>query len=173
MRQVLVAMFALVSACGRRADRAPVDPAPIDDAATPSAALSASSPAGNVLIEEIAISSAGPTTVHVTWSAPKGTGVNADAPFHVRWRESDGLADVPPAMDARGAEVEAGFDVVLTPIAGVAGGRLGGDLNVVVCDVATHRVCVPVHRRIELPFRAESGGARRVPISVPLPEARP
>jgi len=54
--------------------------------------------------------------VHVTWSAPTGTGVNADAPFHVRWRESDGLAEVPAAMDARGAEVEAGFDVVLNDV---------------------------------------------------------
>jgi hypothetical protein len=42
---------------------------------------------------------------------------------------------------------------------------------VVVCDVATHRVCVPVKRRVEMTFLPE-GKENTAAVSVPLPEAK-
>jgi hypothetical protein len=76
-------------------------------------------------------------------------------------------------MDAKGAAVRSGFDVTLTPIAGVLGGRLAGWVDIVVCDTATHRVCIPVRRNLELPFRVAPSVPAETTVTVPLPEAIP
>ena len=128
--------------------------------------------AEHVVADEVAVAGGTATTVHLGWRIPSGSGVNPDAPFHVRWMQSDGVVVPPPAMKATGADVQAGFDVSLTPIDGVIGGRLVGEVDIVVCDVATHRVCVPVRREIELPFRVEKVAAPGA-ATLPLPEAKP
>jgi hypothetical protein len=75
-------------------------------------------------------------------------------------------------MHAKGADVAQGFDIAVTPTAGVPSAALAGDVDIVVCDIATHRVCVPVKRRIEMTFLAE-GKTGTAEVSVPLPAARP
>jgi hypothetical protein len=124
-----------------------------------------------VRVDEVAVAARG-TTIHVAWHVPQGTGVNGEAPFHVHWRQSDGLAIPPPAMNAKGADVQGGFDVALTPIADTPGGKLVGDLDIVVCDTATHLVCVPLRRELELPFRVEALAPSAATVTVALPEAK-
>ena len=128
--------------------------------------------ADKVLVPEVTIAKAGATKVHVGWLLPKGTGVNDGAPFRVRWKTSDGLAHAPEEMRAKGADVQQGFDVEVTPTTGTTRARLVGDADLVICDVATHRVCVPVKREIEMSF-AVTGASRAAAVSVPLPEAKP
>jgi hypothetical protein len=125
-----------------------------------------------VVIPNVVVAGKGTTKVHVAWKLPAGTGVNDGAPFRVRWTSSEGLEHAPEDMHAKGADVEQGFDVQVTPTAGAPSALLAGDVDVVVCDVATHRVCVPVTRRIEMTFLAE-GSANAANVTVPLPEARP
>jgi hypothetical protein len=82
----------------------------------------------------------------------KGTGVNDEAPFKLRWRSSDGLAEPPADVAAKGASVSNGFDVALVPNHGTTFARLLGDVDLVVCDAETHSVCVPVKRELEMTF---------------------
>ncbi len=175
---ILAALAALpfaLAACDRKTSDAS-GPSGSPVASTPPPALDTAPPGApppKVLIDEVALAAKGASTVHVAWRIPPGTGVNEGAPFHVRWRQSDGLSVPPPAMNAKGADVEQGFDVELTPIAGAPGGTLVGDVDIVVCDVATHRVCVPVRREVELPFRVEEAAPAKATVLVPLPEAKP
>ena len=66
-----------------------------------------------------------------------------------------------------------GFDLEVTPIAGTQGGRLVGELSVVLCDTTTHLVCVPVRRSIELGFRVATTRTEAASVIIPLPEAKP
>ncbi len=127
---------------------------------------------GRVLIPNVVVASKGTTKVHVAWKLPAGTGVNDGAPFRVRWTSSDGLEHAPEDMRAKGGDVAQGFDVAVTPTTGTPTAQLAGDVDVVVCDVATHRVCVPITRRIEMTFLTE-GTSTSAEVTVPLPEARP
>ena len=129
-------------------------------------------PPPKVVISNVIIAETGTTKVHVAWKLPPGTGVNDGAPFRVQWTSSEGLQHAPEDMRAKGADVSEGFDVSVTPTAGAPSALLAGNVDVVVCDVATHRVCVPVKRRIEMTFLAE-GKAPRAEVTVALPEARP
>jgi hypothetical protein len=125
-----------------------------------------------VVLPELAIGR-GATDVHVAWRLPTGTGVNEGAPFRVRWRTSEGLAKTPDERRAKGAEVQQGFDINVTPVTGVAGATLAGSVDLVLCDVATHRVCVPMTRDLEMSFRVVDGAGPKANVSVPLPEAKP
>jgi thiol-disulfide isomerase/thioredoxin len=122
---------------------------------------------------EVALAKAGSTTLHFDWKLPEGTGVNAEGPFHVRWTSSDGLATVPTELKGVGAKVEHGFDLAVTPVPGAGGGRLIGELGVVTCDTATHLVCVPVRRAIEIRFRVATDTPAPAAIMIPLPAAKP
>ncbi len=48
-----------------------------------------------------------------------------------------------------------------------------GQLSVVLCDVSTHLVCVPVKRAIELTFRVATTPTEAPTVLVPLPAAKP
>jgi DNA-binding beta-propeller fold protein YncE len=122
---------------------------------------------------EVALASTGSTTLHFDWNLPAGTGVNQEAPFHVSWTSSDGLATIPTELKGVGAKVEHGFDLSVTPIVGAGGGRLAGELALVTCDTATHLVCVPVRRAIDVSFRVATGTVPPPPILIPLPAAKP
>jgi hypothetical protein len=119
---------------------------------------------------EVAVRATG-TTVHVVWSAPAGTGVNEDAPFKVRWSRSEGL-DAPPEMKSTGAKVKDGFDVPVKPLPGAPRATLGGTLDLVVCDVLTHKVCVPVKRTLDLGFLVTKDAPLDAKLVVALPEAK-
>jgi DsbC/DsbD-like thiol-disulfide interchange protein len=120
---------------------------------------------------DVAVRSAG-TTLHMTWDAPKGTGVNEEAPFKVRWKKSEGLVETPADTKTTGASVKKVFDLLVKPAAGASRAKLEGELDLVVCDVETHAVCVPVRRALELSFVVTKDGAAETVLKVALPEAK-
>ncbi len=128
--------------------------------------------AEKVEIPEVRIRPDSATTVHVAWSTPPGTSVNEDAPFRVRWNRSDGLADAPSDVRATGSSVRDGFRVAVTPMAGAPNATLTGEIDLVVCDVETHSICVPVRRSLELGFIAVKDAAPDAKVTIPLPQAK-
>lgn len=111
------------------------------------------------------------SSLHVAWKLPDGTGVNDEAPFVVRWVSSDGLASAPADISAHGKDVEHGFDVPIELMRDSSGGKLVGDIDMVVCDVATHAVCVPLKRELDITLNAQAG-VKPGAVSLPLPSAR-
>lgn len=109
--------------------------------------------------------------VRVRWALPAGTAVNEAAPFKLVWTEEHGLARLPEAIRKKGAEVAEGFEVSLEPAAGSTSGALVGVMDLVICDVATHRVCVPVQRAVSATFAVEKG-ASPADVTVELPAAK-
>lgn len=114
----------------------------------------------------------GKSSLHVQWSVPSGTAINDDAPFTVKWTQSDGLVSPPADIKGHGKDVEGGFDVPIDLMPGSSGGQLTGDIDLVVCDIETHSVCVPLKRRLELTFAVGKGNARGN-VTLPLPRAKP
>lgn len=173
LRCALLAALAL-GACSRAGAVKPDVDVP-DAAAGPSPPSPPPVAAVTVVVPAVEISSRVETTVHVAWDAPPGTAVNDEAPFHVRWTTSEGLAEVPPELRGKGREVSRGFDVRVVAARGAPEAGLAGTVDLVVCDEATHAVCVPVKRRLEMPFLvtdvADAGPARRQ-VRVALPRAR-
>ena len=125
-----------------------------------------------VEVPEVRVRPDGDTTVRVTWVTPKGTTVNDDAPFRVRWNRSDGLADAPNDVKATGSSVKNGFKVKVRPMPGAPNATLDGEINIVVCDDVTHSVCVPVRRSVELGFVAVKDASEEATVAIPLPAAK-
>lgn len=125
-----------------------------------------------VEIDEVRIRPDAITTVRVTWKAPAGTAVNDDAPFKVRWNRSDGLVEAPADVKSTGSKVKDGFTVTVRPMKGAPVATLDGEIDIVICDAATHSVCVPVKRSLELGFMAVKDASSEARVEVPLPEAR-
>jgi hypothetical protein len=125
-----------------------------------------------VEVPEVRIKAKGATTVRVTWLTPPGTGVNDDAPFRVRWNRSDGLSEAPADFRSNGGQVKSGFHVQVQPMPGAPNATLAGDIDIVVCDDATHSVCVPVRRSVELGFVAANDAHDETTVSIPLPAAK-
>lgn len=177
MRSLLiaaVAFAALLSACSR--DKAePSTSAPPTAQAATARAPTAPIPTHHEPVEVpvVTISDRADTTVHVTWDTPKGTAVNDDAPFRLRWTTSEGLAEVPPEMRAKGRDVASGFDVRVVATKGTPEASLVGEVDIVVCDSETHSVCVPVKRKVTMPFLvAHEKASVRSTVKVPLPSAK-
>jgi hypothetical protein len=170
--------FVLISGCDRSSSSSTSNatssstptPAPTRDP-IPSAAPVAS--VETVTLPDTFIADDAPTIVHVGWKIPPGTGINDDAPFKVHWTTSEGLSEVPPEAKTKGADVRQGFDVEVAPMKGEPAAHLAGNVDVVVCDVETHKVCVPVKRKIEVTFAVQKGAKRKTSVDVPLPAARP
>ena len=110
--------------------------------------------------------------VHMTWDAPKGTGVNEEAPFKVRWKKAEGLSETPADTKTTGATVKKTFDLVVKPAAAPRARGSRASSIMVVCDVETHAVCVPVRRALELGFAVTKDGAAETVLKVKLPEAK-
>lgn len=125
-----------------------------------------------VEVPEVRIRASGDTTVRVTWITPKGTTVNDEAPFRVRWNRSDGLADAPNDVKSTGSAVKDGFVIKVRPMPGAPNATLDGEINIVVCDDVTHSVCVPVRRSVELGFIAANDATDQASVSIPLPAAK-
>lgn len=139
----------------------------------PTGATSAPHDFGKVEFPEVPIRAGATTTVHVKWKAPEGTGVNEDAPFKVRWNKSDALADAPVDVKATGSAAKDGFEIKVKPLDGAPNATLGGVIDLVVCDVETHLVCVPVKRTIDIEFVVGKAHGTDTSVTVPLPQARP
>ncbi|AKU96719.1 hypothetical protein AKJ09_03383 [Labilithrix luteola] len=166
-----LAMFA-VTACEKKSAEPKVEgaaPPSSANAEAVDAALPASS--ARVEIPEVLVRAGAATSVQVAWNAPAGTTLNDDAPFRVRWTRSEGLTEAPPDMKATGGAVKDGMKFSVTPTNATAA-TLVGEVDLVVCDVETHAVCLPVHRSLELDFFPEKTAAAEVRVSVPLPAAK-
>lgn len=167
---------ALLLAC--RNDPAPAPKAAASATPTPSAAAAVADgggkrpPAEKVELPELHVRPDAPTTVAITWSVPEGTGLNDDAPFRVRWNRSDGLAEVPPDAKTVGNAVKDGFKIAVQPMPGAPNATLGGEIDLVVCDVATHSICVPVRRALEIGFQVAKDAPAIAKITIPLPRAK-
>ena len=110
--------------------------------------------------------------MRVAWRSPPGTGVNEEAPFKVRWSHSDALADAPADVRATGTAAREGFDIRVLPLAGTPNATLTGVIDLVVCDVATHAVCIPVRRTIEIEFVVNKSAPAETTVTVDLPQAK-
>jgi hypothetical protein len=137
-----------LASCDRKKETLP-PPSPVVEAA-PSAATSARREQTKIEFPEVPIREGAPTTVRVAWKTPEGTGVNEEAPFRVRWDRSDALADAPADVKSTGNSAKTGFDIVVKPLAGAPNATLGGVIDLVVCDVTNHSVCIPVRRSVEI-----------------------
>lgn len=121
---------------------------------------------------EVPIRAGVTTNVRVAWRTPEGTGVNEEAPFKVRWNRSDALAEAPADVKATGSAARDGFRIAVKPLDGAPNATLGGVIDLVVCDVATHNVCVPVRRSLEIEFVVGKSAATETTVTVDLPQAR-
>lgn len=120
---------------------------------------------------EVPIRAGATTTVRVAWKTPEGTGVNEEAPFKVRWNRSDALAEAPADVKATGTMARNGFDIVVKPLAGAPNATLSGVIDLVVCDVKNHSVCVPVRRAVEIEFVVGKAAAVETTVTIALPQA--
>ncbi len=125
-----------------------------------------------VEIPEVRVRADADTTVRVSWITPKGTTVNDEAPFRVRWNRSDGLIDAPDDVKSTGSAVKDGFKVKIRPTPGAPNATLDGEINIVVCDDVTHSVCVPVRRSVELGFVVVKDAVEDATVAIPLPAAK-
>jgi hypothetical protein len=159
-------MLLLLAACGKK------EQVPEIAVTTPPSASAVAQPhADRFDAAEVPVPP-GKSQLHVAWSVPDGTAINDDAPFAVRWGSSDGLVTPPGDIRGLGKEVKGGFDVPIDVMTAAVGASLAGDIDLVVCDVATHSVCVPLKRRLLLTF-AVAKGSSRGSVTLPLPKAKP
>ncbi|MEO8797422.1 MAG: hypothetical protein ABI551_06020 [Polyangiaceae bacterium] len=98
-----------------------------------------------------------------SWQVAAGTGINDDAPFV----EATG-APRPADVKGTGRDVKDGFDVAVAPSSSHEPAHVRAD--VVIYDIATHRVCVPTRR--EIAFDVHASGAEGPTLYLALPAAR-
>ena len=160
----------VLPACERR-----TTPPVVQGPPAPLAVASGRAPhAGLMKVElpEVPIRAGATTTVRVAWKTPEGTGINEDAPFRVRWNRSDALAEAPADVKATGTAARNGFDIEVRPLPGAPNATLGGVIDLVVCDVQTHSVCLPVRRAVEIEFVIGTAALAETTVTIPLPQAR-
>ena len=121
---------------------------------------------------EVPIRAGATTTVKVAWKSPPGTAVNEEAPFRVRWDRSDALAEAPADVKSTGNAARDGFHIVVKPLDGAPNATLGGVIDLVVCDNATHAVCIPVRRKVDIEFVVDKAALAETTVTVDLPQAK-
>jgi hypothetical protein len=172
----VLVLFALLLGCEKKSDPPVVTTKGALSASASASALAiidaGTTPLETVEVPEVRVRPDASTTVRVGWVTPKGTAVNDDAPFRVRWNRSDGLADAPSDVKSTGSAVKDGFRIKVRPMSGAPNASLTGEIHIVVCDSATHSICVPVRRSVELGFVVAKDAAEEANVSIPLPEAR-
>lgn len=114
----------------------------------------------------------GKTTIAVSFRVPSGTGINERAGVRLAWVEARGLARTPATLRATGADVKDGFAIEVEPAENARAATLEGVLDMVICDVATHAVCVPVRRTVTATFAIDAQNPSRGAGTIELPAAR-
>jgi hypothetical protein len=172
------------SACERKSTAPPLPEPTLATASAQASAAPATRAAGigsaaehehhfaKVEFPEVPIRAGATTTVRVAWRTPEGTGVNEEAPFKVRWNRSDALAEAPADVKATGTSAREGFNIIVKPLPGAPNATLGGVIDLVVCDVATHSVCVPVRRKVDIEFVIGKAAPAETTVTVDLPQAK-
>ncbi len=140
-------------------------------APNPSVVVAAKSAGNKLSVDDIGVLAKGLTQVRLVWSVPPGTTVNIEAPAHVRWHSSDGLASAPKDLDVTGDTLKDGVPLVIEITGGATRASLSGVIKLVVCDDVNHAVCTPVTRDIQLGF-VPSGTSPKVDVAIPLPSAK-
>lgn len=113
------------------------------------------------------VASRAPATVRIAWQLPAGTGINEEAPARLRWVSAKGLARTPEGLKLQGKDIASGVPVQVELTGDEA--TLDGVLDVVTCDVATHRVCIPLRRNVRATITL---GASRLVAEAALPAAK-
>ncbi len=170
----LLGALSALAGCERKTSPAAVvePPAAPVQAAAPTPPVPGEAHRVKVEFPEVPIRAGATTTVRVAWKTPEGTGINEDAPFKVRWNRSDALAEAPSDVKATGNAARNGFDIAVKPLAGAPNATLGGVIDLVVCDVQTHAVCVPVRRAVDIEFVVGQGAPAETTVTIALPQAR-
>ena len=169
MKKLLLLLALVATACEKKNPPEPESTPPAPSAVPVAAAAGKRE---KIEVPEVRIQAGAATMVNVKWSMPKDTAVNDDAPFRIRWNRSDGLAEAPVDVKSTGSTAKDGFSVKVEPMKGAPNPTLGGDIDIVVCDSATHAVCVPVHRTVELGFVTAKDATDAPTVTIPLPEAK-
>ena len=110
-------------------------------------------------------------TLHLQWKAPRGTGINDDAPFRLRWTSSKGLSKKPADIQRTGKEIQDGVGIVISPDKASARSTLRGQLEAVICDNETHSVCVPIRYAVAAQVEWVTSGVQDK-VLLPLPRAK-
>jgi hypothetical protein len=113
--------------------------------------------------------------VRITWQAPAGTVVNAEASVKLAWVETRGLLGLPQAIRMKGAYAQSGVDLTIEPSPGATEGSMAGVLELVTCDSETHRVCVPIRRTVRASFVVDpsaSPASASASATIALPAAK-
>ena len=108
--------------------------------------------------------------LRIEWQLAPGTGINDEAPYRLRWMTADGLAGLPADSHGHGRDIVHGIEVALPPSSSTAQAIARGELELVICDTVSHRVCVPVRRKVELGLVPTERAADEV-VHLPLPAA--
>ena len=119
----------------------------------------------------IAISAHNQARFSLTWGLPDGTGVNPDAPFTLAWKSSHGMAHPPAIVDGSGSIAPSGVEIPVAFAKGANDIVLDGVLDFVVCDVATHRACVPVIREVVIKLHRDEHAPDHASATLLLPDA--
>jgi hypothetical protein len=136
-------------------------------AATPSGSPGPALPV--VRLGPVAVHDRHPGQLEFAWELPAGTGINDDAPYKLEWLSADGLQGLPGNAAGKGKEIRAGLSV---PIPAPTGPHptARGKLYLVLCDIATHRVCVPYRSQVEVSFQPDASATHPV-VTWKLPSA--
>lgn len=169
MRSVLLLAVVSVVACSKPKEDAPSAPQVVAPAPPPVVASAAPKKKERAVFDEIGVPSA-PSELAVHFNVPKGTAVNDEAPFRIRWKSSEALENAPDDVAAKGVGHNNGFHITVHPAKGAKVARLLGEVELVVCDVASHSICIPVKREVDLTF-VVGGGAAPKPVELQLPSA--
>lgn len=169
-------IFILASlACSKEQKKEPTAalaaPTPAVVASAAPSGTTAAAHAPPLVLNDVRIPKKG-SKVHVKWALSDGTAVNAEAPVKIRFRTSEGLAEVPPDQKTTGATVQDGFDVDIRPEPHAAEAKLVGEVGLVICDAIDHSICLPVRRTLELQFVIGADAAATQTVSLPLPQVK-
>jgi thiol-disulfide isomerase/thioredoxin len=108
----------------------------------------------------------------LNWNLPDGTGINDEAPFRITWVSQSGLEHLPTAVRMTGKQAQAGVKIAVEPSKNSDKSAVHAWLDLVLCDIKTHRICKPVHLKLDMNMQIGSNVQPQLQASVALPEAK-
>lgn len=124
-----------------------------------------------VQLGPVPVGRSGTRTLRIEWELPSGTGINEQAPYKLLWKDVPGLSESLRNASGLGREIEDGIRVAIPAYEGKAPAVAKGSLQLVLCDIRTHRVCVPFRANLEIAL-APGMEAKETAVRVKLPEAK-